>query len=656
MKLSPGISLLLFFSSISLFSQNRLDFPNPLSLTTAARSSHDINFNMFSDMGAWHAYSFPENSSDYGAFFGPVVMDLHGSIISDASSKIQIEKDGKNIDLSKAQLSQTYYPGILILDLNIENLLIRRKLIFINNRESMIETRITNIASKVIDLKVSFIGEFKNMGKVNKTEGGIIYKLSESQNQFEILFRDKADISITDSTYSALMTTSELKSGYSLTFTESNIYTLGREQYTPSKENGNFDTELSKNEERWNKYLKNYFSKATDLSQAQQQLAVKSIVTLVTNWRSPAGDLFHNGVFPSVSYQGFYGFWSWDSWKIAVAVSYFDTDLAKDIVRSMYDYMDEYGMVADCIYSFSDENNWRDTKPPLSAWAVLRIYEESGDKAFVEEMLPQIIKYHNWWYSHRDYNKNILCEYGSTDGTLIAAKWESGMDNAVRFDEARLIQSGEESWSFDLESVDLNNYLFAEKKFMAELASIIGNSDLHSRFKGEARLLRRIINKLFFDEEIGYFYDKSTENNTLIKIEGPEGWIPLWTQSATSSQAKGVRDIMMNTDKFNTFIPLPTLTADHPKFNPMRGYWRGPVWLDQFYFGYRGLINYGYKEEAAELAWKLLNNAEGLMKEEPIYENYHPVSGKGLNARNFSWSAAHILMILKDLNSLADKK
>ena len=34
-----------------------------------------------------------------------------------------------------------------------------------------------------------------------------------------------------------------------------------------------------------------------------------------------------------------------------VGLSYFNTSLAKDNIRSMFDYMDDYGMVADCVYT-----------------------------------------------------------------------------------------------------------------------------------------------------------------------------------------------------------------------------------------------------------------------------------------------------------------
>ena len=55
------------------------------------------------------------------------------------------------------------------------------------------------------------------------------------------------------------------------------------------------------------------------------------------------------------------------------------------------------------------------------------------------ELYPQIVKYHEWWYKNRDHDGNGLCEYGSTDGTEIAARWESGMDNAVRFDDIKML-------------------------------------------------------------------------------------------------------------------------------------------------------------------------------------------------------------------------
>jgi len=128
---------------------------------------------------------------------------------------------------------------------------------------------------------------------------------------------------------------------------------------------------------------------------------------------------------------------------------------------------------------------------------------------------------------------------------------------------------------------------------------------------------------------------------------GCEGWIPLWANVATAQQAEAIRNNMMKPEYFNTKLPFQTLSASHPKFKPDRGYWRGPNWLDQAYFGVKGLHNYGYHKEAYSATYKLIHQAEGVLaKGTSIRENYNPITGEGLESRNFSWSAAHYLLLL----------
>ena len=128
---------------------------------------------------------------------------------------------------------------------------------------------------------------------------------------------------------------------------------------------------------------------------------------------------------------------------------------------------------------------------------------------------------------------------------------------------------------------------------------------------------------------------------------GCEGWIPLWANVATAEQAEAVKTNMMNPEYFNTKVPFQTLTASHPDFTPDVGYWRGPNWIDQAYFGVVGLHNYDYHEDAYEATYKLIHNAEGVVSKGPsIRENYHPITGAGMESHNFSWSAAHYLLLL----------
>ena len=149
--------------------------------------------------------------------------------------------------------------------------------------------------------------------------------------------------------------------------------------------------------------------------------------------------------------------------------------MAKDQIRAIYDFQLDNGFIVDCIYRDTtiEKHNYRNTKPPLSAWAVWNIYKHDGDIDFVREMYPKIVKQHHWWYKFRDYDKDGVCEYGSSDGTLVAAKWESGMDNAVRFDKSKMVKSAQTVFSLNQESVDLNAYLYAEKLYLAKMAKVV---------------------------------------------------------------------------------------------------------------------------------------------------------------------------------------
>lgn len=88
--------------------------------------------------------------------------------------------------------------------------------------------------------------------------------------------------------------------------------------------------------------------------------------------------------------------------------------------------------------------NWneRNSKPPLVAWAVWQVYTKTLDKQFLKDMFSKLQAYHEWWYKNRDYDKNGIAEYGATvhplnnskEEIVLATAWESGMDNAPRFD------------------------------------------------------------------------------------------------------------------------------------------------------------------------------------------------------------------------------
>lgn len=232
------------------------------------------------------------------------------------------------------------------------------------------------------------------------------------------------------------------------------------------------------------------------------------------------------------------------------------------------------------------------------------------------------------------------------------------MDNAVRFDEdygVSILENKDDSgkavgYSISQESVDLNSYLFAEKKLLAKIAKILNKEEDSNKYDKEAEHVKEFIQNNMFDKETGFFFDVDikTKKPLINRGMGPEGIIPLWAEAATKEQAEAVKNSVMDEAKFNTKVPIPTASKNNERYNPIK-YWRGPVWLDQVYFAIEGLRFYGYEKETLELSKKVLDNAEGVnTKGKTIRENYNPESGEGLHCTNFSWSAGMIYLLYRD--------
>lgn len=609
---------------------------NILNYRITPQDKFDKNGLMFSDQGAWFSYSLP-NSVSFVGFSGPFLMTQQNGIWSSkAISELSIKNvnwKSHHIESHASHLEQTFTSNEIELT---------QKLVFLSGHTALIQSSIKNTSNKKLTLEYEW--------KTNTTlaEG---LSLESSKNELTITSSKSeavGHILLNQQSETLNINQNESKNlviSQSFIFPE---YDWLKEKKLISKTN--FDELLIKRKNEKNVQIKSLVSNRKENFQDSiyANVLAKAHLTLQNNWRIPAGEIKHEGLFPSYHYKWFNGFWSWDSWKHAVGLSFYNTELAKKQLKLMFEFQNEDGFVADCVYRDTsiEAHNYRDTKPPLSAWAVFKIYEKDKDVDFVKYMYPKLKKYHEWWYLKRDHDQDGICEYGSTDGSLIAAKWESGMDNAIRFDNSKILKNSEGAYSLDQESVDLNAYLYAEKLFLAEISKIVESTDTVDYLK-QAEKLKILIQNQFYDEEDGWFYDTNLEGNKFIKGAGSEGWTALWSKAATNKQAETVKNNMMNPAKFYTKVPFQTMSAEHPKFDPLKGYWRGPNWLDQAYFGVKGLRNYGFNEEADNAAIQILKGAEGLLeKGMSIRENYHPITGEGLHAENFSWSAAHIIMLL----------
>lgn len=670
----------------------RYKFKNIIDVTGVpkkAKPDDNYEINPFSDMGAWHAYHLPslKDKEYYGGFTGPLyIAEEYGIWLSKCFNRIRIYdgKSGQEIKLSQCKNPDlAYYPGLLVQVYAMKDFELKLELRFVTNRTALVTTTIKNKSSKELNLKLQWEGDLLYYIKTElaSSSKGVKVKFPDARLNWKALVSNEAEYEVR---YPFEVNTDIKGMNYVISMKD-NIILKPEKEYILNTTNSYAFTKKEKDEEdnkieailekpleyikengvRWNKYLSYALKEGKE---PYNEVAVKAVETLITNWRSPAGEIKRNGITPSISYVWFNGMWAWDSWKQAVAAASFFPELAKDNIRAMFDYQREDGMVIDAIFYNKDGDNWneRNSKPPLAAWAVWKVYEESKDKTFLEEMYPKLVKYHNWWYSHRDNDKNGIAEYGATvdrlnnsdKEVLRAVAWESGMDNAVRFDEdygVEILKNINEKnecigYSINQESVDLNSYLFAEKKFLAKIAEILSKPEDSKTYEKEGEYIRDFIQKHMFSEEEGFFFDIDIKDKKPLinRGKGPEGTIPLWAGVASKEQARAVKDTIMKEDRFNTKVPIPTASKDNGRYNPTK-YWRGPVWLDQAYFAIEGLALYGYKEEASKLARKIIDNAEGIKdKGKTFRENYNPENGEGLHCTNFSWSAGMAYLLYRN--------
>ncbi|WP_157596039.1 MGH1-like glycoside hydrolase domain-containing protein [Plesiocystis pacifica] len=605
----------------------------------------DRRQNVLFDHGAWFGLALPD-PAHAGSFAGPYDLRVPGWV---GFGGLRFELEGLRPD--PASLSLREGPGVLEQSLDYADAdgqaraRVELRAFFASADELLVAASVRNLGEQPLALRQAWSGRGEGLA----LEGGAVtWTRAARSTPLRLSVAADAEVKLDAAAgYRAQGPERALDPGAEQRYVVALRSTSGAAP-TPLEADA-VEARWARNRQRWDTYLRGAWLGRADTPKSERDLAARAVMTLIANWRAPSERVAGSGLFPSWAYDGFHGYWAWDSWKHAVALARFAPELARAQIRVLLDRQREDGMIPDVIYPGPEQDNWRDTKPPLAAWAVAAVVEATGDADFARECLPALLRYHAWWYAQRDHDGDGLCEYGSTDGTRIAAAWESGMDNAVRFDDAAMLAHPEQpgAWSMDRESVDLNAYLVADKRALAQVLRALGQGEHADALTAEAEVLADRVRTEHWDDARGWFRDRRLDGSWAPGW-GPEGWTPLWAGLATPEQAQRLRATMLDPEAFATAVPLGTLAASDPNFDPERGYWRGPVWLDQAYFGVAGLRRAGFHDDAEALTQTLLSAPEGLATGGAIRENYHPLTGAGQHARHFSWSAAAVLMLLWD--------
>ena len=322
------------------------------------------------------------------------------------------------------------------------------------------------------------------------------------------------------------------------------------------------------------------------------------------------------------------GIWNWDSAFHAMAVSRYDTALAKSCIDAFINFQLPTGMFPDVIYvdgRICDNYG----KPPVLPWATMIVYRRDGDRDFLRRCYDRYARNAAFWEENR--RDRGLFFYSAQQHpeaeNYLHPRWESGWDNSPRWDEFPII---------DLWAIDLNCYMVMFYRAMAEAAEILGEEK--GVWLDKAAALAERIEEELFDPAQGAYADRNRKNGMFVTVLSPASFMPLFIGTASRERAEAMARLAADPKKF--YPGMPTVTYDCSAYST--DYWRGQTWLNVAFFAYKGLYDYGFTKVAEEIREFILSMVyDGLSR--GISENYDSIERRGRFNNSFSWSAAFVM-------------
>lgn len=319
------------------------------------------------------------------------------------------------------------------------------------------------------------------------------------------------------------------------------------------------------------------------------------------------------------------GVWQWDAFFHALAYRHINKKLAQDHLRIVLDHQRADGMIPDAVHDEgavfefplpSSQVSAQVTKPPLIAWAALKIYDQFPDVDFLQELYEPLTRWNEWWFDKNDDDQDGIVQYShpymaSDDSPL----WDQGMP---------------------VESPDINTYLVLQMDALARIAEIIGETQDAPRWRRRAEELTQRMIEHFWDEQAGVFW--ALKDHRPIPTLTLFNLYPLLTGRLPEAMQARVLEHLTSPHEFWTRYPLPVVSVSDPKFEADQ-YWRGPTWVNLNYLFVEGLV----KCQRPDLARQLLERTLELVQlHSDIYEYYNPLTGARppKAAGIFGWTSA----------------
>jgi len=254
-------------------------------------------------------------------------------------------------------------------------------------------------------------------------------------------------------------------------------------------------------------------------------------------------------------------------------------------------------------------------------WAEWNYFNNLNDLDRLRRVFPVLLANYQWYAVYRTW----------PDGTYYSSGWGCGMDNQPRLPEGfnPAFSHGHMSW------IDATLQQIFAAKILIQMAEVLDRSADVCEIQKEVSHLTSYVNEKMWDAEHNIYVDRFRDGS-LSDVKTIGAYWALLADVVPPSRIPGFLAHLSDTSEFNRPHRIPTLSADHPNFDPEGGYWLGAVWAMTNYMVLQGLTSVGADSLAHEIAQNHLDNAIEIFETTGIiWENYSSEYLHGSGRENF---------------------
>jgi glycogen debranching enzyme len=199
---------------------------------------------------------------------------------------------------------------------------------------------------------------------------------------------------------------------------------------------------------------------------------------------------------------------------------------------------------------------------------------------------------------------------------------------------------------FVVEDVLVNTIYAENESVLAELLERTGDTGGAEEMRRRARRSTTALVEKCYDRDAGLFFDLAGAEEEMLRTNSISSLMPLLLPDLPAPIAATLIDHLEDPREYSAPFPVPSVAMNVPSFSagPVgKLVWRGPSWMNTNWYLSRGLRRHG----RTDLASVIEDRSARLVEDHGFREYYHPLTGEGAGAHDFSWTGIVVDMLAR---------